>query len=152
MPAPRATASRRARGWPIAIALLAIFDLGCLHDFSVFEPVPDTDGGPGSAGGDASGGAETGPGDAAMPPGYDATPLGDASCGSDCRIEALSCAGTCAEVEQSCAAPCAQGDSACTNACLTSQNGCTSQCVTQCETCTSGEGCVDPSGCAAAAP
>jgi hypothetical protein len=146
----------------VALAALAVSlsSAACTHDFSIFEPVAGAEGGappPGAAdagdGPDTSGGTDgSKPGDAAsgLP---EASPLADgSSCGADCRIEALSCAGTCAQIEQSCAAACAQGDTTCAQACVTSESSCTSQCVTQCETCTSGEGCIDPTGCAQAAP
>ena len=142
---------------------------GCLHDFSVFDPVAGED-----AGGvvqtvpDAGGKADAGGGgvdagkiaDAKAPVDTGATHLPEAStaeagssCGADCRIEATSCDGTCAYSEQSCAAECTDPDSgACLAACLSTQASCRSQCVTQCETCTSGEGCVDVAGCNAAAP
>ena len=149
MGAPRV----RALGGAALAASLA----ACTHDFSVFEPKGDpsaqTPTPDAAAPSDAGALADAGPFDAGKPPSFDAASLGDGatSCGSDCRIEALSCAGTCAEIEQSCAAPCGT-DAGCAQGCLSSETQCTGQCVTQCETCTSGEGCIDPAGCAAAAP
>jgi hypothetical protein len=149
----------RARGAPartrrISLAL-SLTIVACTHDFSVFEPVSSGDAG--SAASDSDAGARPdasgSTNDAAPPPAADAAPLGDgASCGSDCRIEALSCAGTCAQIEQSCAAACAPTSGTCAQGCLASENDCTSQCATVCETCTSGEGCLDQAGCAASAP
>ena len=165
-PRPRsvrgAGCERRSTALASAALGVSLAAVGCTHDFGVFEPIAGAEAGattPGttdaSAGSDTSTGADAAPpaSDALSPPPPDASPLPDgSSCGADCRIEALSCAGTCAQIEQSCAAACASGDGACTQGCLASENACASQCVTQCETCTSGAGCVDPTGCAKAAP
>jgi hypothetical protein len=137
-----------------AYVLLSFGAGGCTHDFNIFEPVNESDASSPAASDSGDPLEASGPGnDAAEANGLDSSSSGgEASCGSDCKIEALSCAGTCAQIEQSCAAACASTDATCQQGCLTSENKCAGQCVTDCETCTSGEGCVDQAGCAAAAP
>jgi hypothetical protein len=133
--------------------------VGCFHDFDAFDPAPASaggastdDGGPQGAQGTTDAAPER---DGASATTKDAAlPASDAAsgCGTDCRIEATSCAGTCAEIDQSCTAACTGDAGACLATCATQQSSCTSQCVTTCETCTSDEGCIDPTGCTAAAP
>ena len=45
MPSGGGAASGAARSFVVAIALLAAFHLACLRDFSIFEPVAESDAG-----------------------------------------------------------------------------------------------------------
>ncbi len=145
-----------------ASALLA-GAVGCLHDFSVFDPVAsalsdDAGAAPAPDAGapvhfDAGSDAHVEPTDAGKDAGApvpEASPSedGSSSCGADCFVEALDCAGTCAAIELSCAAAC---DSGAGCSCTSQETACNAQCATQCDQCTSNEGCINTSECASAA-
>lgn len=153
-------AARRAIAAVVALEAIGALAAACSYDFHAFDPTGAADAGSSDApdAADAGGGdaADDGPG--SMDPGDaapgDAAADGGPSCTAPpvCYAQAGSCAASCATQEQDCekGLGCALHPK-CVDDCKDAEATCQSGCAAACTVCTADAGCVDLSGCSAAA-